>query len=140
VTGFRDGEQVVSRALPESVRDGDTVRLISNPRRTRPRTTSRSSSAPAGKEEIRRVHVERAKLLLAQTDLKVQSVALQAGFRRYAFFVRRFRACVGMTPTAFRAQYGARGGASWPAAHAHGRYPVAPARAGIGVGGRGSVP
>jgi LacI family transcriptional regulator len=67
------------------------------------------------KEEIRRVHLERAKSLLAQTSLKIQNLAAESGFRHYSFFVRRFRAYTGMTPTAFRNQFGGVRGRRKPA-------------------------
>jgi LacI family transcriptional regulator len=67
------------------------------------------------KEEIHRVHLERAKSLLAQTDLKIENLAAESGFRHYSFFVRRFRAYTGMTPTAFRNQFGGVRGRRKPA-------------------------
>ena len=56
------------------------------------------------KQEIRRVQIERAKLLLSQTDLKIQAVAAQTGFRRYALFVKHFHASTGFSPSAYRAR------------------------------------
>jgi len=56
------------------------------------------------KQEIRRVQIERAQALLAQTDLKIQAVAAQTGFRRYALFVKHFHAQMGLSPSVYRAQ------------------------------------
>jgi LacI family transcriptional regulator len=55
-------------------------------------------------EEIRRTHVDRARRLLATTDLSIQAVAVQAGFSDYRHLALAFRKQVGMTPTAYRQQ------------------------------------
>lgn len=56
-------------------------------------------------EEIRRVHVERARLLLAQTDLPVHAVAERAGFTDAKRFSTVFRQAAGQTPGAYRRQF-----------------------------------
>lgn len=55
-------------------------------------------------EEIRRVHLERAKDLLATTALAVAEVAEQAGFASLHYLCRVFRQETGVTPTAYRRQ------------------------------------
>ena len=53
-------------------------------------------------EEIRRVHVERAKSLLAGTELSVAAVAKQAGFSGATHLCVVFRQETGLTPTEHR--------------------------------------
>ena len=53
-------------------------------------------------EEIRRVRLERARKLLAETGLSVGKVAELAGFRDLALFNATFRQHTGMPPTEFR--------------------------------------
>jgi LacI family transcriptional regulator len=55
-------------------------------------------------EEIRRVHVERARELLASTALLMDEVAEQAGFSSVHYLCRVFRQEMGLTPTAYRRQ------------------------------------
>lgn len=55
-------------------------------------------------EEIRRTRVDRARRLLASTDLSVQAVATQAGYSDYRHLALAFRKQVGVTPTAYRRQ------------------------------------
>jgi LacI family transcriptional regulator len=61
------------------------------------------------RQEIRRARLERAKALLAGTDVKIEAVAADSGFRRYALFARAFRGATGLTPSAYRAQYRPQG-------------------------------
>ena len=53
-------------------------------------------------EEIQRVHVQRAKLLLADEDLPIARVASAAGFTSARHLSVAFRRSTGITPTAFR--------------------------------------
>ena len=53
-------------------------------------------------EELRRIRIERAKSLLATSQLPVSSVAKRSGFRNVDAFTRRFRLAVGESPTMFR--------------------------------------
>lgn len=55
-------------------------------------------------QEIRRVHLERAKLLLAQTNLPIPKVAAASGFNYVEHMIPLFRKSVGMTPLAYRRQ------------------------------------
>jgi LacI family transcriptional regulator len=55
--------------------------------------------------EIRRVRFERAKELLASTDLSVPQVAAAAGFARVEVMNRLFQRSVNRTPTKFRQQF-----------------------------------
>lgn len=56
-------------------------------------------------EEIRRVHVERAKQLLATTELSVHDVALRSGFGGSTWFSEAFRALAGESPARYRRRY-----------------------------------
>jgi LacI family transcriptional regulator len=52
--------------------------------------------------EIRRVHVERAKRLLAETDLPIKQLAEQSGFTDFRHMAVVFRQEIGLSPTAYR--------------------------------------
>jgi len=54
--------------------------------------------------EIRRVHVERAKRLLSETELPIKIVAEQSGFTDFRHMAVVFRQELGLSPTAFRRQ------------------------------------
>lgn len=53
-------------------------------------------------EEIRRVRIERAKQLLAETDKSLKAIAMECGFHHAEVLTRVFRRCEDCTPTAFR--------------------------------------
>jgi LacI family transcriptional regulator len=55
-------------------------------------------------EEIRRIRMERAKVLL-QTDLPIYEVANQCGFATPEYMATSFLQAMGMTPTAYRRQF-----------------------------------
>jgi LacI family transcriptional regulator len=55
--------------------------------------------------EIRRLHVDKAKQLLANGELPMQTIAERCGFSSQYQFSRAFRREVGMTPTDFRADF-----------------------------------
>lgn len=46
--------------------------------------------------------IERAKLLLKQTERSIVEIALDCGFSSHSHLSKQFRQCVGMTPTAYR--------------------------------------
>lgn len=54
------------------------------------------------REEIELVRLERARQLLATTDLPIKQVAILAGFRYLPYLSRRFRQVLGQTPAQFR--------------------------------------
>ena len=56
-------------------------------------------------EEIRRVCMERAKLLLYDTNLSVAIIAENLGYASTEYFVRAFRREIGMTPHAYRRSF-----------------------------------
>jgi len=53
-------------------------------------------------EEIRRSHLERARRLLAETDLSIPDVAASSGFNSSEHFARAFRARFGRAPLKYR--------------------------------------
>jgi LacI family transcriptional regulator len=55
-------------------------------------------------QEIRRLHIERVKLLLAQTNLSLIEIARSSGFNYVEHMIPQFRKTVGMTPMAYRRQ------------------------------------
>jgi LacI family transcriptional regulator len=59
-------------------------------------------------EEIRRVHVDRGKSLLADTIMSMSEVARHSGFSDQRQLSVAFRQEIGVTPTAYRRQYRAR--------------------------------
>lgn len=57
-------------------------------------------------DEIHRSRIERAKTLLASTKLSMSAVAAQSGFQSATNMGTVFKQGVGMTPTAFKRQFG----------------------------------
>jgi LacI family transcriptional regulator len=53
-------------------------------------------------QEVQRVRIERAKSLLAETDLPIKQIASQSGFKNVQYLTRVFSAVVGQPPAAFR--------------------------------------
>lgn len=53
-------------------------------------------------EEILQVRIQRAKELLAETDLKLSAIAEESGFRHAEYLVVMFKARTGVTPAAWR--------------------------------------
>ena len=54
------------------------------------------------KAEIMRVRIERAKMLMFQTDETSESIARNSGFSSLEYFTRVFRRMVGMKPQMYR--------------------------------------
>jgi LacI family transcriptional regulator len=55
-------------------------------------------------QEIMRIRIERSKILLRETSLSVESVALKTGFYSQGHFIKAFKREVGMTPGDYRLQ------------------------------------
>jgi transcriptional regulator GlxA family with amidase domain len=53
-------------------------------------------------QEVQRVRIERAKSLLAETDLPIKQIALQSGFKNVQYLTRVFSLAVGQATAAFR--------------------------------------
>jgi LacI family transcriptional regulator len=82
---------------------GDVLRQVSLSRRVLERRFRELlQRTPA--QEIRRTHIERAKLLLAQTNMSVPDVAAASGFNYVEHMIPLFKKMVGVTPLAFRRQ------------------------------------
>lgn len=105
-----DDEDVVAaiRFIRENVhqplRVDDVLQHVPLTRRTLERRC-RTALGWSVAEEIRRTHLERARRLLAATDLSIQAVAKQAGYSDYRHLVVAFRKQLGITPTAYRRQH-----------------------------------
>jgi LacI family transcriptional regulator len=54
------------------------------------------------KAEIMQIRIERAKVLLAETDKSSESIAHKCGFASLVYFTKAFRREAGMTPRAYR--------------------------------------
>ena len=54
------------------------------------------------KQELMRVQIDRAKMLLSQTDMSVETVSKRCGFTAFEYFVRAFRRETGTTPYRYR--------------------------------------
>lgn len=61
-------------------------------------------------EYVNEYRLEQAKLLLLTTDKPVAEIAAAVGFEDPAYFARRFAQTAGMSPSAYRKQFEARGG------------------------------
>ena len=59
-------------------------------------------------QEIDRVRIQRAKTLLAETNLPIKQIAQQAGFQTVQYLTRTFRRLTGDTPAAFRRRHSGR--------------------------------
>ena len=57
-------------------------------------------------QEIRKVQIDTAKTLLADTDLPIKQVAQRCGFKNVQYLTRVFSATVGKTPADFRRSRG----------------------------------
>ena len=62
-------------------------------------------------EEVNRKRIERARELLAATELSVRDIARQVGFRSEPYFFVTFRKAMGMSPKQYRRTHAAEAGA-----------------------------
>ncbi len=85
------------------LRVSDVLREVPGGRRTLERRCHKALGWGLG-EEIRRAHLERARRLLARTDLPMKAVAQQAGFSDFRHLAVVFRQELGMPPTVYRRQ------------------------------------
>lgn len=84
--------------------EGRTMRSLARALRTSVRTLQRQlqSAGTSFRAERDRARVERAKLLLLETELTVSTIASRTGFSNPSAFVSAFRRATGETPGAFR--------------------------------------
>jgi AraC-like DNA-binding protein len=106
LTGSTQDDRVMAGLRAEAMQDlsvaDRAARLGVSPRQLR--LAVRRSAACTPTEFIHRTRVNRAKALLAETDLSVTEVSRTVGFGDPAYFSRHFRTSVGSSPRAFRAQ------------------------------------
>jgi len=57
------------------------------------------------KEEIMRLRMERARMLLQQTDMSVEQICRKSGFASFKYFARAFRREIGLTPREYRKRH-----------------------------------
>ena len=57
------------------------------------------------KQELMRVQIDRAKMLLCQTDLRVEQISRRSGFCAFSYFARAFRREAGLTPRLYRKKH-----------------------------------
>ena len=82
----------------------DFERVTSLPRRTLERRMLKLLGR-SPKDEITRVQLERARALLAETDLSAALIAEKCGFSQAKYFSQVFHEKVGVTPTEYRRQH-----------------------------------
>jgi LacI family transcriptional regulator len=96
------------RFIRDRATEGIHVRdVLANARRS-PSTLERRIKATLGrtiKAEITRARLDRAKLLLQETDLPVATIAVRTGFSEPKYFCEVFRHSELMTATAYRKQF-----------------------------------
>lgn len=85
------------------LRIAEVAREVSLGRRTLERRCQAALGWSLG-EEIRRVHLERARHLLASSDLPMKTVAKEAGFSGFRHLGEAFRQQLGMAPSTYRRQ------------------------------------
>jgi LacI family transcriptional regulator len=96
------------RYVREHAVDGIHVSDVVASVRHSPSTLERRIKATLGrtiKAEITRVRLERARLLLQETELPVATIATRSGFSEPKYFCEVFRKAEGVTATAYRAKY-----------------------------------
>jgi len=90
------------------LRVADVLKIIPVARRVLERRF-RNSLRRSISEEIRRVHIERSRQLLVDTELSMAQIAGCAGFHDSRHFSIVFRRETGMSPTQFRSSFRPRG-------------------------------
>ncbi|WP_406071294.1 AraC family transcriptional regulator [Streptomyces sp. NBC_01020] len=68
------------------------------------RSIVRHQTGHGPKEYVQRLRINRAKELLAETDLTVVAISRRTGFNDPGYFTRQFTRRTGVTPSAFRTQ------------------------------------
>jgi LacI family transcriptional regulator len=105
-----DDEDVATalRYIREHATEGILVRDIVSRTRNSPSTLERRFKAILGrtiKAEITRARICRAKLLLQETELLVETIATRIGFSQPKYFCEVFRKVEGMTATKYRKKF-----------------------------------
>lgn len=109
VLAVDDAEVVKAlRYIREFACEGIRVSDVISQTRHSPSTLDRRVKALLGrsvKAEITRVRLERVKLLLQESDLKIAEIAARTGFSESKYLCQVFHASEGMTPTRYRDQF-----------------------------------
>jgi AraC family transcriptional regulator len=74
-------------------------------------TLFRESTGQSVRQWVEQRRMDKARRLLAETDLPMKAIAFDLGFASQAVFSTAFRRCAGVSPSTYRASCG-RGGAS----------------------------
>lgn len=85
------------------LRVADVARHVSIGRRTLERRCHSALGHGLG-DEIRRSHLERARRLLTETNISIESLAVHAGYSHARHMAVAFRKELGLSPTAYRRQ------------------------------------
>jgi LacI family transcriptional regulator len=101
----------IQRQAHQKIRVEDVLQHVPIARRALERRF-RNSLQRSISQEIRRVHLDRSKRLLLETELPIASVARMAGFHDGRQLSILFRRATGSTPSAFRRQFRMRPGAA----------------------------
>jgi AraC-like DNA-binding protein len=94
--------QAVRESLDETLTLGAIARRVGRSARTLQRSLTQAGTT--FRAEIARLRVERARELLEQSELKVESIARAVGLRSPSSFTATFRAMTGTTPSEYRKQ------------------------------------
>lgn len=86
---------------------GDVAAAVAVSRRSLERRFQQALQCTMG-EQIARVHLERAKQLLLDTDMPIPKIAEASGYGSPEYLATVFRQTVGVTPLKYRAQAGGR--------------------------------
>jgi LacI family transcriptional regulator len=104
---LRQAMRFIRAHAADAITVDDVVRHVPLSRRTLERRfQSHLARSPA--DEIRRVHFERARHLLAETSLKLSEVAIASGYSRFSSFATAFQAAHERTPSEYRVAFRTR--------------------------------
>jgi LacI family transcriptional regulator len=99
--GVRDAVKFIHHHAHQAISVLDVARATGMSRRVLERRF-REMLGRSPAQEIRRVHIDRAKELLTQTDLAVSQVAEASGFNHVERLILMFKQATGMTPLVYR--------------------------------------
>jgi LacI family transcriptional regulator len=100
----REAVRFIHRHAHEEIHVDDVLRHVPIARRSLERRFRKSLQRSIS-DEIRRVHLDRGKQLLLETELPIAAVARMSGFHDGRQLSIQFRQATGITPSAFRRQF-----------------------------------
>lgn len=103
----REAVQFIQRRAHQEIHVEDVLRHVPVARRTLERRFRKSLQRSIS-EEIRRVHLNRSRQLLVDTELPIAAVARMSGFHDGRQLSIQFRQATGKTPSEFRRQFRSR--------------------------------